>query len=1445
MVTYAYDAQGNLTSVTNAMGQTVYAYDDQHHLTRMTGPDGAWLDVQYDTYGRAVGLFTPFSSRALAYDDVNGRTIVADLVEGRQLKTTYTYDARGRITRLENPLGHVRTFTWDAQDNPIRITDERGNSTTYTYNPQGKLLTATDALLQTTTFTYDPIFNLLASITDARGDTTRFEYDAHGNMVKMTTPSGGIHTFTYNAQGLVTGETNPLGQTFAYGYDAYGYRAVMTDTLGYVTHLTHDRQGNLLNITDPNGNNTALTYDALGRPVATFDGLGQQTTFTYDAGGNLTGTTDPQGNTYRYVYDAAGRLCQVIDPLGNVTTYTYNERGNLLSIRDALGRLTTFDYDALGRRIRMTDPLGHTTTYAYDAAHNLTRRTDANGQVTTYTYDAANRLIAVDYPGANDVSYTYDQVGNVITQTAGALTIGAAYNTLAQPTQVRISPYNKTVRYTYDVMGRRIAMIDPDGGTTTYTYTARHQLQSITNPSGQQVSFTYDAGGRLVRQTNANGTYVIYTYDQANRLLSLTNYRANGTVIAGYTYEYDAAGNRIRMTEADGRVTAYTYDALNRLIGVAYPDGRTVQYTYDAVGNRLSAVDSAQGATTYTYNAADQLLTQQTPTQTITYERDNAGNLLRKVDSAGTTTYTYDAEDRLLDIAYPDGSGEHFAYYPGEDGLRLSRTATNGQITYFFYDGQNVLLETDANGVTVARYTAGLALDEWIALQRGGATYTYHRDGVGSITALTDAGQTIVASYRYDAFGNLVGQTGTVINPYRFAGRELESLSGLYYNRARYYEPATGRFLTPDPLPGILSWPSSQNRYPYALNNPVGYTDPTGKALVVVIGIGVGIIIVGRWIWNLCDTTASTVQSVRAAQEAGRRFRDAIRSGDIDRILETREDFVSAYMAAAQGMATTAASFPYTSGGGTPITSGADIIIAATVDLVTSVMGNPVQRENLTPAIVVNAIQQGIVSSWASDPDQQRQVAAAVEYLEQFLTRPGNDHLDDTASVASPQFPAAGPTGLTDDVSRFTFHVSRLASLSATPLYRRLPRIALLWNGFAPEAAAFLNALGEPYDVLDVDFSPTIAALYPVLLIPSGGLYGLEGSASFRARLEAYVAQGGIILVSAQQLGYEFSALPGGPSPGSGQGLGGYGWNEDQSCFSAAAYFPQYHQALAGFSEQYINGLVDGYFTTYPDNAVTLLTRDKNGYPAALLYPYEGGYVIATTLYADWGRSNYQYSQHDYRVWRDMLSWATLLPESGTFPDFAPGGSVNVNVRLQNAAGQASTSTRLVLLNPDKGIVEQRTVAAAIAPGEALTVTFDATAGSALGVWAVDYILLDAAGNALQDQAIGAVFIVSNPHPTLGNNRAWDFWITAPTEDWVRGMTGEFTFHHTQSLHPTAHEYAGALWLPPSHLGGRRRGLWEFQRTELRGRERAGRTGSLVHHHENTLHHRSPVCLPV
>lgn len=160
------------------------------------------------------------------------------------------------------------------------------------------------------------------------------------------------------------------------------------------------------------------------------------------------------------------------------------------------------------------------------------------------------------------------------------------------------------------------------------------------------------------------------------------------------------------------------------------------------------------------------------------------------------------------------------------DGLgRRIEKVGNGQTRRYVYDGEDILLEYDETNALLARYTHGPGIDEPVAMVRGGANYFYHQDGLGSVTELTDGAGATAKAYAYDAYGNILEQTGTVENPYAYTGRELDADTGLYYYRARYYDPRIGRFLQKDPI-GFGS--GSPNLYTYAFNSSVNLADPLG-----------------------------------------------------------------------------------------------------------------------------------------------------------------------------------------------------------------------------------------------------------------------------------------------------------------------------------------------------------------------------------------------------------------------------------------------------------------------------------------------------------------------------------------------------------------------------------------------------------------------------------------
>ena len=138
-----------------------------------------------------------------------------------------------------------------------------------------------------------------------------------------------------------------------------------------------------------------------------------------------------------------------------------------------------------------------------------------------------------------------------------------------------------------------------------------------------------------------------------------------------------------------------------------------------------------------------------------------------------------------------------FKYDPfGRRIEKISPTTTS----IFAYDGNNLIETVNATGGVVARYTQGQNIDEPLAESRSGTVSYYEQDGIGSVTSLTNSSGTVAQTYTYDSFGNQTASSGSLTNFFRYAGREFDTETGLYYYRARYYDPSTGRFLSEDRL---------------------------------------------------------------------------------------------------------------------------------------------------------------------------------------------------------------------------------------------------------------------------------------------------------------------------------------------------------------------------------------------------------------------------------------------------------------------------------------------------------------------------------------------------------------------------------------------------------------------------------------------------------------------
>ena len=565
-----------------------------------------------------------------------------------------------------------------------------------------------------------------------------------------------------------TSVTDPLGHTTTLTYDGVGNLLTSTDALGEQTTFAYDGMGELISSADPLGNTTLFAYTN-GDLTQVTDPLGRVSTRSTDAVSRLIVSTNPLGRSIEYQYNPLNLVTEVIDPLGDATHFAYDGNGNLTSLTDALGHGTTYTYDSMDRLWTRTDPLGHGEGYQYDQDGNLTHFTDRRGTVTTNTYDPLNRLAQASFGGQSSIGYSYD-AGGRMTQAIDSITgaISRGYDSLNRLT-TEVTPQG-SVSYAYDNAGRRTSMSVSGQNAVSYAYDNANRLTQITQ-GASFVSIAHDANGRRTALTLPNGVVKSYGYDVSSQLTALS-YQLGTSSVGNLTYTYDLAGRRTT-------------------VGGSY--GQT---------NLPSPLASAG------YNASNQLV--QFGSSALTYDAN--GNLT----SDGTRTYTWDARNHLASIS--GAVSASFQYDPF--GRRVGKTI-GAATTNYLYDGVNPVQEL-SGGAPTANLLTGLHVDEFFQRTDTSGPANFLTDALGTTIALTGSTGGTLVQYYYDPYGE-VTMTGSSSNPYQFTGRENDG-TGLYYYRARYYDPSIGRFVSEDPI----GFGGGNNFYLYAEDNPALLVDPFG-----------------------------------------------------------------------------------------------------------------------------------------------------------------------------------------------------------------------------------------------------------------------------------------------------------------------------------------------------------------------------------------------------------------------------------------------------------------------------------------------------------------------------------------------------------------------------------------------------------------------------------------
>jgi len=845
-----------LRSIENPLGDTItYYYDENMNRTAIVDRNHYATHFSYNSRANVIEKVDSNNPAdpcdggitIVEYNDSNFPDLPTKKIDALGNVWTYEFDANGNLIQQVDPNGNAKTWTYNSFGQKLTETDENGHAANYIYNADGLLMEVVDPNANHTWYGYDELWRR-TSLTDGRGSyasnpdhTTTIEYDNADKVISVIGPITS-RSYQYDKVGNRTHATNGRGYTTVYEYDNNNnltkIERIVPAGPNQVSQYAYDELDRKISKTNPNGNVTTYEYDNAGRLTKTTDPEGNETTYTYDAQGNIRSGTDGSGVTTHYKYDPLNRKIHQYDELGNHWYQQYDKLGNIIKRTDAAGNVTQYEYDSLNRLISVTDAVNDATEYEYDAVGNLTKVKDASGKVIKRKfYDSANRLIRKEDGSGNSYEYTYDGAGNIITE----VTPNGNIKTYVYDNENRLNeihyPNSSQVSYSYDDNGNLTSMTDSTG-TTTYTYDELDKLTSSTDSFGKTVQYDYDIIGNRTSitypadSTNPART-VNYTFDKANRLDTITDWAART-----WDYTMDGAGRIVELNYPSGVRKVQSYDGAGRLSSLIHKnssDANLITYSYsrDEEGNpieiqetgTLDPVLDLPLKEDYIYDN-DNRLTE--TTKPATYGYDNNGNMMSRVTGGVATTFTYDFENRLTSQTTDGNTIEHV--YDGQ-GSRIARIENGMETRYILDRGRDmshVLCETDSSGEIIAYYIHGSQIIGRIAADN--SVRYYHTNHIGSVVALTDETETITDRYAYTPFGVPSGRQGSTPNPFTYIGGlgVMAEANGLYFMRARFYDPEAGRFLQTDPVEGTLKNPQSLHWYLYCLNNPIMRIDPKG-----------------------------------------------------------------------------------------------------------------------------------------------------------------------------------------------------------------------------------------------------------------------------------------------------------------------------------------------------------------------------------------------------------------------------------------------------------------------------------------------------------------------------------------------------------------------------------------------------------------------------------------
>jgi len=866
---------------------TAYTYQD------VTLQNGKTVKKIYSdtTWHKRTG-FSQMPYQCAIYDYSGGRlsTIQVSDSEGAIGTTSYGY----------NNLGFLESETYTPNGMTAR-TKSYGYSNNYRFLTQ-----ETNELGHVRSVTFYPSTGLMNTQTDANGLTTTYIYDALGHLTDVTRPdrteqhvryyvnsnsnfSNAVYYTSVTETGQPSVQTyyDVLGRAIHTYVAGRGYDDVVYNELGLVSKSTYVPYS-VANTPSQNKTWHTNEYDIYNRIITENDPYADLSFSYYDYHDAtmheyfVTASDHIRNTQQTKWYDAAGRLTKATDAGGTIN-YNYSYQTEEGKTRDKLiinvgGNTTTITSDIRGNRLKIQDPDAGNVTCTYNKLNQLSTRTDARFNQAVFDYDLLGRTKQVVYSNGLEtetIDYIYDNAS------------GSGIGKLAS---VKKNGSTDCV-YVYDDLGRLANCKVYDGNTPynhLYQYNDLGQLQYFTYPDSYCIENIYNNFGELYQIKNTADNSLIYSADTRNMFRQPLKCRFGNETGVEYTYNNYGMltgikngdvdeGNNINSGGHEGSGSDVSY-----AIGNQY---RQLSYTYNARGFIDSRSDAkVNQSETYVYDNLDRLDTYTVNgTTTVSFGYTATGNILTN-PNVGTYSYSGSKPHAVTGIAgnslCPISTAQCDVTYnlrnkPNsilQNNCRvvLDYNAAGVRKSTAFYQG-NTLKKTVKRISDVCEVESALGVNRKldyiyaegqlvaVHVKNGTSDSLYYvlTDHLGSWNKVMDEDKNIVQQTHFDPWGNRMSYTSwntpqlqTSFPFYRgFTGHEHYDFFNIINANARLYDPAIGRFFSPDPFVQAPDFTQNYNRYSYCLNNPVMYSDKNGEFWHIIAGavIGGGVNLFMNW----------------------------------------------------------------------------------------------------------------------------------------------------------------------------------------------------------------------------------------------------------------------------------------------------------------------------------------------------------------------------------------------------------------------------------------------------------------------------------------------------------------------------------------------------------------------------------------------------------------------